>query len=105
MLALENKLEKVHSLSEFQYELFVPWSYDICLNVLKEFTNPHFKIFMLLSLMLILSLSGVEAALCRCITDVQLMCRFYFLLQISINSSTIMPVKEIAELVNSLVNL
>ena len=51
MLALENKLEKVHSLSEFQYELFVPWSYDIYLNVLKEFTNPHFRIFMLLSLM------------------------------------------------------
>ena len=44
--------------------------------------------------MSILSLSGVEAALCRCITDFQLMCRFY----LSINSSTIMPVKEIAEL-------
>ena len=74
--------------------LFVPWSYDIYLNVLKEFANPHFRIFMLLSLMSILSLSGVEAALCRCITNFQLMCRFY----LSMNSSTIMPVKEIAEL-------
>lgn len=85
-----------------------PWSYDIYLNVLKEFTNPHFRIFMLLSLMLILSLSGVEAALCRCITDVQLMCRFYFLLQISITQHNnacqgdCWACEQFGELVNSL---
>lgn len=56
MLPLENKLEKFHSLSVLQYENYLFLGYLTFLNILKEFSQPHIRILMLLPLTLILSL-------------------------------------------------